>query len=189
MKAEPTSLPDVIRMTPRRFADSRGYFMETFRLASFLDAIGVNVEFVQENQSLSLKANTVRGLHFQGPPRSQGKLVRCVQGSLLDVAVDIRLGSPSFGQSVVEELSAANDRQLWIPAGFLHGFRTLEDNTVVSYRCTDTYVPEYEGSVLWNDPDLNIAWDMKTPVSISERDREASRFEDFETPFRYELKP
>lgn len=185
MKAAPTSLPDVIRFTPRRFTDTRGYFMETFRLESFRNDTGTDVKFVQENQSLSLKANTIRGLHFQGPPHSQGKLVRCLKGSILDVAVDIRFGSPSFGQSVVEELSAANDRQLWIPAGFLHGFKTLEDNTIVSYRCTDVYAPECEGSVLWNDPDLDIAWDIKTPASISERDIKSRPFSEFETPFKY----
>jgi len=186
MKAEPTSLPDVIRLTPRRFADARGYFMETFRLAGLRDAIGTDVEFVQENQSLSLKANTIRGLHFQGPPQSQDKLVRCVQGAILDVAVDIRRGSPSFGQSIVEELSADNDRQLWIPAGFLHGFRTLENDTIVSYKCTETYAPECEGSVLWNDPDLNIAWDLETPSSIADRDLEAPRLSDLKSPFKYE---
>ena len=188
MKAEPTSLPDVIRLTPRRFTDARGYFMETFRLANFRAATGTHVEFVQENQSLSLEANTIRGLHFQGPPHGQGKLVRCVKGAILDVAVDIRRGSPSFGQSIVEELSAENDRQLWLPPGFLHGFKTLEDDTIVCYQCTDIYAPECEGAILWNDPDLNIAWDIKTPSSISERDLEAGRFSDFETPFQYEPK-
>lgn len=186
MKAEPTSLPDVIRLTPRRFTDARGYFMETFRLESFRAATGMPVDFVQENQSLSLMANTIRGLHFQSPPKGQGKLVRCVQGSILDVAVDIRRGSPTFGQSIVEELSATNDRQLWIPSGFLHGFRTLEDNTIVSYQCTDIYAPDCEGAVLWNDPDLAIAWGIEAPSSISERDLEASRFSDFVSPFEYE---
>lgn len=186
MKAEPTSISDVIRITPRRFTDARGYFMETFRLANFQAATGTKKEFVQENQSLSLKANTVRGLHFQGPPKGQGKLVRCVQGAILDVAVDIRRGSPSFGQSIVEKLSSTNDHQLWIPAGFLHGFKTLEDNTIVSYQCTEIYSPECEGAVLWNDPDLAIAWDVETPASISERDLQACRFSAFHTPFEYE---
>lgn len=186
MQAEPTSLPDVICLTPRRYSDSRGYFIETFRLANFQAIIGRNIEFVQENQSLSLKANTIRGLHFQGPPMGQGKLVRCVQGSILDVAVDIRRNSPNFGQSVVIELSSANDKQLWIPVGFLHGFRTLEDNTIVSYQCTNVYSPECEGAILWNDPVLNIAWGLETPASISERDLAASRFSDFVSPFNYE---
>ncbi len=186
MKAEPTSLPDVIRLTPRRFTDARGYFMETFRLANFRNVTNTDVEFVQENQSLSLKANTIRGLHFQGPPHGQGKLVRCVKGSILDVAVDIRRGSPSYGKSIVDILTAENDRQLWIPSGFLHGFRTLEDDTIVSYQCTEIYAPDSEGAVLWNDSDLAIAWGIKTPASISERDLEASPFSTFQTPFKYE---
>lgn len=163
--------------------------METFRLARFWDATSTDAEFVQENQSLSLKAGTIRGLHFQSPPHSQGKLVRCVKGAILDVVVDIRLGSPSYGQSIIEELSAENDRQLWMPAGFLHGFKTLEDDTIVSYQCTDIYTPDCEGSILWNDPDLDIAWDIETPASISERDLNACLFSDFESPFQYEPKP
>lgn len=187
MKAEPTSLADVIRLTPRRYTDARGYFMETFSLANFQAATGREVEFVQENQSLSLKANTIRGLHFQAPPKAQGKLVRCVHGSILDVAVDVRRGSPNFGQSIIEELSSTNDRQLWIPAGFLHGFKTLEDDTIVSYQCTDVYAPECEGAILWNDPDLAIDWDISTPAAISERDLEAGLFSNFESPFKYEI--
>jgi len=186
MQAEPTSIPDVIRLTPRRFTDTRGYFMETFRLKSFQDATRTDVEFVQVNQSLSLKANTIRGLHFQAPPHSQGKLVRCIQGSIMDVAVDIRRGSPSFGQSIIEELSAINDRQLWIPTGFLHGFRTLEDDTIVSYQCTEIYTPDCEGAVLWNDPDLAISWGVEAPSIISERDLSAARFSEFKSPFEYE---
>ncbi len=188
MKVEPTSIPDVIRLTPQRFIDSRGYFMETFRLSAFQEAVGTELNFVQENQSLSLRANTIRGLHFQGPPYAQGKLVKCVKGSILDVAVDIRLGSPSFGQSVTEELSAENDRQLWIPSGFLHGFKTLEDDTIVSYQCTEFYAPDYEGSVLWNDSDLGIAWGIDRPSAISARDLAACLFSDFQTPFQYEVK-
>lgn len=189
MKAEPTLIPDVIRITPRRFTDARGFFMETFRLDKLRDAAGTSLEFVQENQSLSRKANTIRGLHFQGPPHAQGKLVRCAKGAILDVAVDIRRGSPSFGECVVEHLSADNDRQLWIPAGFLHGFKTLEEDTLVSYRCTANYAPECEGAVLWNDPDLAIAWDIDAPASISDRDLAAPRFADFQSPFEYEPKP
>lgn len=189
MKVELTLLPDVIRFTPRRFEDDRGYFMETFRLDNFQKATKTKATFTQENQSLSLKANTIRGLHFQSPPKAQGKLVRCLQGSILDVAVDIRQGSPTYGKSVVEELSADNYSQLWIPAGFLHGFRTLENNTLVSYKCTDDYGPECEGAIVWNDPDLAIDWGIDIPSKISERDLGAGRFSDFETPFRYEPKP
>jgi len=175
MKAEPTSLPDVIRLTPQRLTDARGYFIETFRLSKFHQATGTDVEFVQENQSLSLKANTIRGLHFQGPPNSQGKLVRCLQGSILDVAVDIRRGSPNFGKSVALDLSAKNDHQLW----------TLEDNTIISYKCTHSYAPESEGAVLWNDPDLAIKWGIETPHSISDRDLKAPSFADFTSPFEF----
>ncbi len=188
MKAELTSLPDVIRFTPRRYTDARGYFMETFRLANLQEATGQNIQFVQENQSLSLKANTIRGLHFQGPPHGQGKLVRCVKGAIIDVAVDIRQGSPYFGQSVAEELSAENDKQLWIPEGFLHGFKTLQDDTIVSYKCTSSYAPECEGAVLWNDPDLSIDWGIETPSAISDRDLEAVKFSEFRSPFHYESK-
>lgn len=186
MKATPTHIPDVIQIIPRRFSDPRGYFMETFKLAQFQSAIGKQVDFVQENQSLSLKRDTIRGLHFQGPPKSQGKLVRCVQGRILDVAVDIRRGSPNFGQSVGLELSAENDFQLWIPGGFLHGFRTLEDNSIVTYQCTEIYSPEYEGAILWNDPDLNIDWGIDSPASISDRDLAAKPFASFESPYCYE---
>jgi len=186
MQAVPTRIPDVIQLTPRRFSDSRGYFMETFKLEAIQDAVGKQLEFVQVNQSLSIKRDTIRGLHFQGPPKSQGKLVRCVQGRILDVAVDIRRGSPSFGQSVNLELSAENDFQLWIPGGFLHGFRTLEDNTIVSYQCTESYAPDYEGAILWNDPDIDVNWGITHPSSISERDLAARKFADFKSPFQYE---
>lgn len=185
MKAEPTKLADVMRLTPRRFSDERGYFMETFRLSKFKDEIGHRIEFVQENQSLSLKANTIRGLHFQGPPHGQGKLVRCVKGAILDVAVDIRRGSENYGQWISEELSASNDRQLWIPEGFLHGFKTLEDNTIVSYQCTSAYAPQCEGAVLWNDSNLAIDWGIETPSAISKRDQEAVPFSEFQSPFHY----
>jgi len=186
MKAERTRIPDIIRLTPRRFSDARGYFMESFRLSTFQDATGANVDFVQENQSLSLKRDTIRGLHFQGPPKSQGKLVRCVQGRILDVAVDIRQGSPTYGQSVGVELSSDNDHQLWIPGGFLHGFRTLEDNTIVNYKCTENYAPDHEGAVIWNDADLGVEWGIESPSCISERDLAAHKFADFISPFQYE---
>ena len=187
MKAEPTQLPDVMRLTPQRFTDARGYFMETFHLSLFQEAIDENVSFVQSNQSVSIKKDTIRGLHYQRPPQAQGKLVRCVKGRMLDVAVDVRQGSPNFGQSITVELSAENDHQLWIPTGFLHGFRTLEDNTVVTYQCTAAYDAACEGAVLWNDPDLNIDWGIKFPAAISDRDSTASLFKDFKSPFHFEV--
>jgi len=159
--------------------------METFQRSKFQDATGVTVDFVQENQSLSYKKDTIRGLHFQGPPHAQGKLVRCIEGSILDVAVDIRKGSPQYGKSVAIELSSDNDHQLWIPSGFLHGFRTLEDDTIVKYQCTDLYAPQCEGAVLWNDPMLAIAWGINVPASISERDLAADNFQNFNSPFNY----
>ena len=186
MKVESTNLPDVIQFIPKRFTDSRGYFMETFRLSRFNEEIGTTENFIQENQSLSLKKNTIRGLHYQGPPHAQGKLVRCVKGRILDVAVDIRQGSPHYGESVSIELGPENDRQLWIPGGFLHGFRTLEDDTIVNYQCTEAYAPECEGAVLWNDPDLAIDWGIDAPAAISERDLNATKFAAFHSPFHYE---
>lgn len=159
--------------------------METFQRSKFQDMTGEAVDFVQENQSLSYIKDTIRGLHFQGPPHAQGKLVRCIKGSILDVAVDIRTGSPQYGQSVAIELSSDNDHQLWIPSGFLHGFRTLEDNTIVQYQCTDHYAPECEGAVLWNDPTLAIAWGIDAPASISERDLAADDFQTFNSPFDF----
>lgn len=186
MLVEPTILPDVLLFTPRRFSDPRGYFMETFRSDIFNEAVGQPVHFVQENQSRSALKDTVRGLHFQAPPHEQGKLVRCLQGSILDVAVDIRVGSPTFGQSIAVELSGENDKQLWVPAGFLHGFRTLEDETVVNYKCTSIYAPDYEGAVLWNSETLDIDWGVTLPSVMSDRDQVATPFESFVSPFKFE---
>lgn len=186
MKAHPTSLADVMLFKPKRFSDSRGYFMESFRSDVFQKATGRAIQFVQENQSLSTKANTIRGLHYQAPPQAQGKLVRCIQGAILDVAVDIRLDSPNYGQSVTIELSAANDYQLWVPEGFLHGFRTLEDDTIVNYKCTTLYSPDHEGAILWNDPALKIDWGVESASVMSSRDSQAALFSSFETPFKFE---
>ena len=185
MLATRTSISDVIQVTPQRFTDERGYFMETFQLSNFRDATGTQISFVQENQSLSLKKNTVRGLHFQSPPNAQSKLVRCLQGSILDIAVDIRKGSPTYKHSVAIKLTSNTDNQLWIPTGFLHGIRTLEDNTIVNYKCTEYYMPDYEGIISWDDPDLAIKWGIDTPASISERDMTAKKFGGFSSPFQY----
>lgn len=188
MLSEPTSLPDVILMTPRRFSDSRGFFMEAFRQDKFERQTGLDVSFVQDNQSLSSKANTIRGLHFQAPPHGQGKLVRCLQGGIIDVAVDIRVGSPNFGKSVSVELTSDNDRQLWIPSGFLHGFRTLFDDTIVGYKCTSIYAPNHEGTVIWNDPVLDIDWGTTGDCILSDRDNQGTPFTSFVSPFKYEQK-
>ncbi len=188
MNIQPTTLPDVFLITPKRFSDARGYFMETFRQDLFQDQTGAVVDFVQENQSLSAKANTIRGLHYQSPPHAQGKLVRCLQGGILDIAVDVRKNSPHYGKAIAVELTADNDKQLWVPAGFLHGFRTLTENTLVSYKCTSTYSHAHEGTVSWNDPELNIDWGTDSASEISERDANAMTFSDFKTPFKFESK-
>ena len=140
MKILPLSIPDVKLITPRKFQDDRGYFVETYKADDFDEVVGEATKFVQDNHSYSRDLGTVRGLHFQSPPDAQGKLVRCPVGSILDVAVDIRVGSPYFGKYVSAELSAENSKQLWIPAGFLHGFVTLENDTEVAYKCTQFYL-------------------------------------------------
>ncbi len=187
MIAEPTSLSDVILFTSQRFSDSRGFFMETFRQNKFDSQTGSDVAFVQEKQSGPLKANTLQGLHFQAPPHGQGKLVRCLQGGIVYIAVDIRIGSPDFGKSVVVKLTSENDKQLWIPEGFLHGFRTLVDDTMVGYKGTSSYAPNHEGTVIWNDPTLDIDWGTTEPCVLSERDGQATSFSTFKSPFKYEL--
>ena len=159
--------------------------METFRCSTFNDTIGTPANFVQENHSYSKKAGTLRGLHFQSPPRAQGKLIRCIRGSILDVAVDARLGSSTYGKHISRNLSAENAKQLWIPKGFLHGFVTLEDETEVVYKCTEYYSKEHDGSVSWCSPSLEIDWGISQPEAhISGKDAEAIYFADFESPFR-----
>jgi len=184
MLFEALDIPDVIKITPHSLKDNRGEFIETFKRSTFNEAIGREVNFVQDNQSLSIKPNTVRGLHFQTPPFAQGKLVRCVNGSIIDVAVDARLNSPSYGKWVSAELTAENSYQLWVPEGFLHGFATLMPNTIVEYKCTNYYSPECEDSIFWNDKDLNIDWGIDSDQAIlSDKDLIAPSFEDFISPF------
>jgi dTDP-4-dehydrorhamnose 3,5-epimerase len=180
MEIRKTALPGVLVLTPRRFGDDRGFFSESWNRRTLEDA-GVSLpEFVQDNHSLSHSAGTVRGLHYQSPPHAQGKLVRCGRGRLFDVAVDARRGSPTYGQWVGEELSFENGRQLWIPAGFLHGFATREPDTEIVYKCTDHYDPACDGAVLWNS--LGIDWGVDDPI-LSEKDTKAVPFSQFETPF------
>lgn len=157
MLFEPLELEGVFTLSPRRFADDRGYFAETFRLDLFRQTIG-DFAFVQDNQSLSVERGTIRGLHFQLAPKAQGKLVRCLSGAVFDVAVDLRSGSPTFGRHVAVELSAENGMQLWVPPGFAHGFCTLTENTLVAYKVTDYYSAAHDRGVLWNDPQLGIPW-------------------------------
>ena len=170
----------LLTIEPKVFGDNRGYFFESFNKEKF-DAEVPNISFVQDNQSMSHKG-VLRGLHFQRPPFEQGKLVRVIQGSVLDVAVDIRKGSPTYGQHKSILLSGENNLQFWIPPGFAHGFLTLEDNTIFSYKCTGPYSKESEGSVLWNDKDLNIDWNISSPI-VSEKDQIAETFIQFKSPF------
>lgn len=189
MQVETLALPDIKVLVPRSFRDDRGSFMETFSARTFNEAIGASpgrFDFVQDNQSTSLHAGTVRGLHFQAPPYAQGKLVRVVSGRIFDVAVDIRKGSPAYGAWVGRELSAEAGDQLWVPPGFLHGFMTLEDDVTVVYKVTAYYNQASDGAVLWSDPDLAIAWPaVSRPVGLSAKDAVAQGFASFESPFTY----
>lgn len=171
MEFRETAIDGVILITPGRLRDDRGYFAETFRCDLFQEHCGRH-DFVQENQSLSTETGTVRGLHFQLAPKAQGKLVGCLAGALFDVAVDIRPGSPTFGRHVAVELSAANGCQLWVPAGFAHGFCTLSPDTRASYKVTDYYSKDHERGILWNDPDLGISWPVGDGNAVlSDKDR------------------
>ena len=184
MNVQDLNIPDVKLITPRRFGDARGFFMETFKQRQFNTVIGQEIEFVQDNHSFSSPIYTVRGLHYQSPPRTQGKLVRCTRGRILDVAVDVRKDSSTFGQHVKAEISAENGTQIWVPAGFLHGFVTLEPNTEVLYKCTDYYAPEYDGNVFWNDPNLDIGWGFDVDKAIvSAKDADAPMYNTFDSPF------
>lgn len=170
---------------PKRFGDLRGYFVETFRSDLFEAEIG-RFTFVQDNRSFSSRVGTVRGLHYQLRPRAQGKLVSCPEGALLDVAVDIRSGSPTYGLSVTVELTAENACQLWIPPGFAHGFCTLRPDTVISYKVTDFRSPEHERGLAWDDPALCIDWPTTSAEAIlSEKDRTHPNLADIDSNFVY----
>lgn len=180
------AIKDVLLITLKRYGDDRGYFMETFRQDLFAEYAG-NFTFPQDNQSLSTDRGTVRGLHFQREPRAQGKLVRCIAGSILDVAVDIRPGSPTFGQHVAAELSETNNRLLWIPPGFAHGFCTLADHTVVNYKVTDYYSRDHDCGLLWNDPALAIDWPVgEEAATLSEKDRNQPLLSDLTASLAHE---
>ncbi len=170
MVIERLEIADVLLITPKRYGDARGWFSETYR-EDRLAEMGFGGRFVQDNHSLSGPAGTLRGLHFQRPPHSQDKLVRVVRGAVLDVAVDIRNGSPTWGKCVVEELSAENGKHLLVPKGFLHGFVTLEPDTEVVYKVSDYYAPECDAGVLWNDPALDIDWGKAANPLLSEKDQ------------------
>jgi dTDP-4-dehydrorhamnose 3,5-epimerase len=184
MLIETTRLPGVLVLTPQRFGDDRGWFTETWNAPRAL-AAGLAMTFVQDNHSMSAAAGTVRGLHYQRPPRAQDKLVRCTAGAILDVAVDVRLGSPTFGQWVGVELTPVNGRQLLVPKGFLHGFVTRLPMTEVQYKCSDVYAPDCDGAVAWDDPEIGIDWGVADPV-LSAKDRAAPRLRDWQSPFAWE---
>ena len=175
-----TPIKNLLVLEPKVFEDERGYFFESFNKKK-LEDIGIKESFVQDNQSLSNK-NVLRGLHFQAPPFAQGKLVRVIKGSVLDVAVDIRKDSPTFGNYFSVILSEKNKKMFWIPPGFAHGFLTLEDQTIFSYKCSGDYNLSSEGSLLWNDPHLKIEWNIDQPI-VSAKDQEAQPFTSFKTPF------
>lgn len=171
MKSEPLAIADIVRIVPKRLADSRGYFSEVYRERWFRDTVA-DCGFVQENQSLSSAVGTVRGLHFQAAPFDQGKLVRCLVGAIYDVAVDLRVGSPSYGKWVAAELSADNGEQLWIPAGFAHGFATRSPDTVIHYKVTAPYSAEHDRGLRWNDASLGVDWPVGDDEAIlSDKDR------------------
>ena len=173
-------LPGLLLIKPQVFEDHRGHFFESFR-EDVIQQHAPGVQFVQDNQSLSNKG-ILRGLHFQIAPHAQGKLVRVIKGAVLDVALDIRKSSPTYGQFVAVELTGQNFQMMYIPPGFAHGFVTLEDQTIFAYKCTDYYHPELEGGVLWNSPELNIPWNIQNPT-LSAKDRVLPTFSEFESPF------
>ena len=181
MEIVETGIKDLVIIKPRVFEDDRGYFFESYNKINFLEK-GIDVNFVQDNESRSMK-NVLRGLHFQKPPFTQGKLVRVMRGSVLDVAVDLRKNSPTYGKWASIILSDKNKWMYWVPAGFAHGFMTLEDNTVFFFKCTNIYNKESEGSLLWNDQDLNVDWgDIENPI-LSEKDKVSPLFKNFISPF------
>ncbi|WP_095588122.1 dTDP-4-dehydrorhamnose 3,5-epimerase [Actibacterium ureilyticum] len=183
MQVEDTPLLDLKVLIPKRFGDHRGFFSESWN-RNAMEAAGIHADFVQDNHSLSSQVGTVRGLHFQTPPHAQGKLVRCGRGALFDVAVDARKGSPSYGQWFGIELSFENGKQLWIPAGFLHGFITREPDTEIVYKCTDYYAPDCDGAVRWDS--CGIDWGAAGDVILSDKDAKAQSFDDFDSPFEWE---
>jgi dTDP-4-dehydrorhamnose 3,5-epimerase len=175
-----TEIEGLLIIQPKVFSDNRGYFFESYNEDVFTKN-GIHVNFKQDNQSLS-QAGVLRGLHFQAPPFDQGKLVRVINGAVLDIAVDIRKNSKTYGKHVSIELTEENKTMFYIPTGFAHGFLTLKDNTIFSYKCTNVYNKASEGCVLWNDEDLNIDWKITNPT-LSEKDLIGTKFKEFKSPF------
>lgn len=182
---EKHTIDGLLTITPKKYGDDRGFFSETFNDKSLAEE-GFKTKFVQDNQSLSVDTGVVRGLHFQSPPFAQDKLVRVLKGRILDVAVDIRKGSPTYGQHIAVELSAENWKQLLVPTGFAHGFCTLEPNTEVIYKVTNYYSPDHDHGLKWDDPDLAIEWPISNEEAIlSEKDKGLPYFKDLDSPFIY----
>lgn len=184
MEVKQTQIPGVVIIEPRLFKDDRGYFFESFSERDFNTQVR-EIHFVQDNESKS-SYGVLRGLHFQKPPYAQSKLVRVIKGAVLDVAVDIRKGSPTFGQHVAVELTEENHRQFFIPRGFAHGFSVLTNEVIFQYKCDNFYAPQSEGALAWDDPDLGIDWKIPTDkVILSEKDKHHTRFKDAEWLFDY----
>ena len=179
----------IVLVETRRFGDSRGWFSETYAEARYA-ALGIDLRFVQDNQSYSAFAGTLRGIHFQTPPHAQAKLVRCPRGRIIDYAVDLRKGSPTFGKHAFAELSAENGRQLFVPVGFGHAFVTLEPDTEVAYKVSDVYAAACDGGIAWDDPDLGIDWPLPASGAVlSDKDKVLPRLADFDRPFVYDGVP
>jgi len=185
VRVHETSLPRILMIEPDRFGDHRGFFGETYSQRVYAE-LGIDERFVQDNHSLSAEIGTVRGLHFQAPPAAQAKLVRCGRGAIFDVAVDIRKGSETYGKWVGYELSAENGAQLFIPAGFAHGFATLQPNSEIIYKCSDYYAPETEGALRWDDPAIAIDWPLQGAAILSDKDAVAPMLADLDSPFHME---
>ena len=185
LEVEHTALEGLLILTPRRFGDARGFFAETWNRARLRALAGIDPEFVQDNHSLSAEVGTIRGLHYQAPPKGQGKLVRCGRGALWDVAVDIRRGSPSYGYWIGVDLTAENGKQLWVPEGFAHGFVTRLPDTEICYKCTGFYDPSAEGAVRWDS--AGIEWALTGDPILSEKDAIAPPLADLKSPFTWEV--
>ena len=180
-----TAIEGVVIIEPRLFKDERGYFFESFSQREFNEKVR-EIHFVQDNESKS-SYGVLRGLHFQKPPFAQSKLVRVIRGAVLDVAIDIRIGSPTFGQHVAVELTEDNHRQFFIPRGFAHGFSVLTDEVIFQYKCDNFYAPQSEGAIAWNDPDLAIDWKLPAQqIILSDKDSHHSRLKEIESPFHFQ---
>jgi len=185
MNIQTTKIEGLIIIEPDVFGDERGFFLESYNKIRYKD-VGIEEQFVQDNISSSAKG-VLRGLHFQKPPFAQGKLVQVIKGAVLDVAVDLRGGSKTYGDYVSVELSGENKKQFWIPPGFAHGFITIEDNTIFTYKCTNYYAPEHEGGIIWNDPDVGVEWNLEKygiekPI-VSEKDQKNGSFKELKNEF------